>query len=741
MDIFNRLAPFIQDFIYQNKWEELRGIQVAACDVIFNSGDNLLLSSGTASGKTEAAFLPVLTELYNKPSKSVGVIYVSPLKALINDQFKRLEQLLLDSNIPVCKWHGDASQTKKDELIKHPDGLLQITPESLESLLTNKRGACLQMFSDLRFVIIDEVHHFMRDARGVQLLCVLERLQKLTGVVPRRIGLSATMGDIGLAQEWLNTGTGRACAAPITDEGKKRVRLHVERFANYADKRDTVERDGSGNVVNVSANGDIGTREHFEYLFKMTLDKKTIIFANSREEIEFIMANLREIAIKNKAPDVYRVHHGNVSALLRETTEDEMKAEDEKIVTGATVTLELGIDIGSLDQAVQAGAPLTVSSFAQRLGRCGRRGQIPQLLFTFVEDILVNSSDTLGPINWEFIRIIAIIELYTKDHWIEPLYPRDHAYNMLYHQTMSHLKSCGELSPAALAQAVLTLGCFKGISQDDYKRLLSWLIHTEQLERTERGGLIIGREGEKVVNSHKFLTVFLSTEYLLVKDENRTIGTVDKVYPVGTRFALAGIAWEVVDVNGAAKVIFVKRVPGISLVDWDVDFEVELHTVLVRKIRSVLLTNETYPYLSDRCIERLFEIRYIARNSGILENLVTPLSDKKFAVFPWVGTRQLFTLHYALLHRKIKNRLLWISTVYLEVVFDGTAGELSDIIHDILRSKLDLNDLPLPDKVQVRGKYNEFIPPDLLRKQFIEDYLDMEGLRGALTPRDRDPAN
>ena len=732
MDVFGRLAPFIQDFIYQNKWEELRGIQVAACEVIFDSGDNLLLSSGTASGKTEAAFLPVLTELYNKPSKSVGVLYISPLKALINDQFKRLEQLLLDSHIPVVKWHGDASQSKKNDLVKNPAGILQITPESLESLITNKRGACLKMFSDLRFIIIDEVHHFMRDVRGVQLLCVLERLQKLTGVTPRRIGLSATLGDVSLAQTWLNTGTGRGCAAPITDEGKKRVRLHVERFVNYADKRDLEERDGSGNVVNVSAGGDIGNREHYEYLFKMTLDKKTIIFTNSREETEFVIANLREIALKNKAPDVYRVHHGNVSALIRETTEDEMKAGDDKIVTGATVTLELGIDIGSLDQAVQVGAPINVSSFAQRLGRCGRRGQIPQLLFTFVENIRINSADVLGPINWEFIRTVAIIELYLKDHWMEPIPPHNHAYNLLYHQTMSHLKSCGELSPAALAGAVLTLGCFGHIPQDDYRQLLAHLIHIEQLERTERGGLIIGREGEKVVNSHKFLTVFLAPEYLLVKDENRTIGTVDKVYPVGMRFALAGLTWETVDVNEKSKVIFVKRVPGISLVDWDVDFEVELHTVLVRKIRSVLSSDVPYPYLSERCRERLTEIQYIARNSGILENLATPLSDKKYAVFPWVGTRQLVTLHYALSHRKIKSKLPWATCLYLEVLFDGTAGELEKIIYDILRSEINLYDLSLPDRVQINGKYNEFIPFDLLRKQFIEDYLDLEGLRDAM---------
>jgi len=729
MDVFSRLAPFIQDFIYRNHWEELRGNQVAACEVIFDSNNNLLLSSGTASGKTEAAFLPVLTELYHNPSSSVAVLYLSPLKALINDQFKRLEELLLDSNLPVTKWHGDASVTQKNKLMKHPQGILQITPESLESLLDNKRGACLSMFSDLRFVIIDEVHYFMRDVRGLQLLCILERLKVLTGTNPRRIGLSATLGDLSLAQEWLNTGTGRECAAPLLDEGKKRVRLHMERFVNYADKRDMVERDASQNVERVDSGGDIGDREHYEYLFRQTLDKKTIIFANSREEIELIMAHLREIALKNKAPDIYRVHHGNVSALLREKTEDEMKSEDEKIVTGATVTLELGIDIGSLDQAVQVGAPLNVSSFAQRLGRCGRRGQVPQLLFTFVESLKIHSSDVLGPINWNFIRTIAIIELYLKDHWIEPIPPRNHAYNLLYHQTMSCLKSNGEMSPAGLAQSILSLGCFRAISQEDYKILLKHLIEIEQLERTEHGGLLIGRAGESIVNSHKFLTVFLAPEYLLVKDENRTIGTVDKVYPVGIRFSLAGMAWETVDVNEKSKVLFVKHVPGISVVDWDADFETELHTVLVRKIREILKKENDYLYLSERCRERLIEIRYIARNCGILDHLVTALSDKKYAVFPWVGTRQLVTLHYLLLQRGIKNKIPWNICVYLEVMFEGTAEELENILMDLLHSTPDLYALPLPDKIQVMGKYNEFIPLPLLRKQFIEDYLDFDGLK------------
>jgi ATP-dependent Lhr-like helicase len=296
---------------------------------------------------------------------------------------------------------------------------------------------------------------------------------------------------------------------------------------------------------------------------------------------------------------------------------------------------------------------------------------------------------------------------------------------------MSCLKSNGEMSAAALATDILSLGCFKNIPKEDYKYLLTHLIEIEQLQKTEQGGLIIGREGEKIVNSHKFLTVFLSTDYLLVKDENRTIGTVDKIYPVGIRFALAGLTWETVDVNIKSKVIFVKKVPGISVVDWDVDFNVELHTILVRKMRSILLSDDQYPYLSERCKERLNEIQYITRNSGILNELVTPLSDKKYAIFPWVGTRQLMTLNYALRQRKIKSNLPWITCVYLEVIYDGTKEQLQDIISEILHSDLNLYDLPLPDKVQIDGKYNEFIPLDLLRKQFIEDYLDFKGLKEA----------
>jgi ATP-dependent Lhr-like helicase len=192
------------------------------------------------------------------------------------------------------------------------------------------------------------------------------------------------------------------------------------------------------------------------------------------------------------------------------------------------------------------------------------------------------------------------------------------------------------------------------------------------------------------------------------------------------------MTWETIDVNVKAKVLFVQRVPGISVVDWDVDFKGELHTVLVRKIRSVLKGEDTYPYLSESCLQRLGEIRYLAQGSGILDRLVTPLSERRFAIFPWIGTRQLFTLHYALMERGVKSKVPWDTCVYIEVYYSGTATELEREIGEILHSDLDLNTLPFPEKVEIANKYNDYVPPLLLRKQFVEDFLDFEGLKKLL---------
>jgi ATP-dependent Lhr-like helicase len=405
MNAYERLAPFIQDYIFKNRWESLRDVQEAACDVIFNTDENLLLSTGTASGNTEAAFLPTLTLISENPPDSVGILYVSPLKALINDQFTRLDNLLKEGRISVCKWHGDAPTSAKAKLLASPQGVMQTTPESLESLLMRKRGDCQRLFKDLRFVVVDEVHHFMESPRGVQLLCILERIQKLAKCRPRRIGLSATLSDTSSAERWLCSGSKRGCATPRASGGARVVALRMRRFVtgeasqalgpdspadggeddfhqapmdhfySYDDEDEDFEDDYENKDYKAAPadEDDPGEIEHYKYLYRQTLGKKAIVFTRSRAESERIISSVRQISAAEKTKDYYYTHHSSISASLREEAESAMKHGEGPTVIGATLTLELGIDLGALDRVIQVGSPVSVSSFTQRVGRCGRK--------------------------------------------------------------------------------------------------------------------------------------------------------------------------------------------------------------------------------------------------------------------------------------------------------------------------------------------------------------------------------
>ena len=712
MDIFRRLAPFIQDFIYRERWEQLRDIQVAACDIVFNTDGNLLLATGTASGKTEAAFLPVLTKLYESPSSSVGILYISPLKALINDQFFRLNYLLREADIPVCKWHGDASRASKNKLLESPRGVLQITPESLESLLINKHNICYNLFKDLRFIIIDEVHYFMESPRGIQLLCQLERIQKLirSNTVPRRIGLSATLGDYTLAENWLNSGTGKNCVTPAVNSGKKKIAIHMECFA--------------GNSNSKADTPDLGDMEHFRYLYKNTLAKKSIIFANSRAEVESTIVYMKKFAEENHSQNVYRIHHGNISGALREETEKEMKNSDDPIVTGATVTLELGIDIGTLDRIVQIKSPFTVSSFAQRLGRCGRRGQPAELLFTFTQN-RIDSNDLFPEINWEFLRAIAIVQLYLDEKWIEPITPPKFPYALLYHQTLAFLAVAGESSAPFLAQNILTLTPFKNIPQQDYRILLRHLIDINQLQLTERGGIIIGRSGENVINNYEFYSVFETPDEYTVKCENEIIGTINEHVTAGKQFTLAGRAFECISVNEKSKLIFVRQVKGAPKFTLAGAGTPEIHTKVMEKIREILLSDEIYTYLSPKCSEKLRHIRTFADQSGFLTNTVTLIRGRQYAIFPWLGTRQSSVLCFALKNKGFRVHKDSSDIGYYLIAESRSGAEtLKNAITDIFQNPPDKCCFELPENAQIGFKFNNFIPNELLRKQFIEDYVD-----------------
>lgn len=741
-NIFYRLAPFIQDYIYRNKWEELRGIQVAAAEVIFDTDHDLLLSSGTASGKTEAAFLPVLTQLWENPSASVGVLYLSPLKALINDQFIRLEELLEEADIPVTKWHGDASQAAKKRLVKNPRGVMQTTPESLESLMIRNSSSAYRLFSDLRFVIIDEVHYFMDNDRGLQLLSLLERLSRLIGFHPRRIGLSATLGDCSNAEKWLSMSTERQCVTPRAEEKGRLLRLSVRFFP----------------IKQKIPNSDsrVLLQNYYNYLYESTRGKRCILFSNSKGEVEENIAHLKQISEKAHGNDCYLVHHANISPALREFAEQRMKSGELPVCTGATVTLELGIDLGHLERIVQTGCPLTVSGLVQRLGRTGRRGGAAEMRFAFRWDMSLPPNVFYKEINWDFVMCTAMILLYTRERWIEPMNLPKLPYSLLYHQTMSVMAASGSVQPRELARQVLTLGVFRNISKEDYLLLLRHLLENGHLERDEDGALLIGEKGEATVNNYEFLAVFTVPQEYSVRCNAEEIGTVQTPFPPRAQFALAGQAWEVTELDKTERRIYVKHINGISANSWEDTGNEYVHTKVMKKMLEVLQSDEQYGFLDETARKRLNDIRTMCRGaagglaayqpadmgdtakiaSGTLavsggERIILPLTETSYAVFPFTGTRGSMALVYALRQRGFKAEI-WLSRyipVCIEVATDLGIEVLRTAINDIKQNGADKYGFPIPDNCEICGKYNDYIPRELLKKQYIEDYLDTEDMK------------
>jgi ATP-dependent Lhr-like helicase len=716
MSAFEKLAPFIQEYIYNNEWEELREIQVAACDVVFNSDANLLLATPTASGKTEAAFLPIITELHNKPSNSIGALYIAPLKALINDQFVRIEELLREAHIPVTKWHGDASQAKKNKLIKNPKGVLQITPESLEAMLMKRKQNIIALFSDLHFIVIDELHNFLGEDRGVQLSSILERIQLLTGNIPRRAGLSATIGDLTIAEEWLCAGTNRKCITPDIGIERRKARIMLDHFYTLPEKQD-MKRES--------------WRPYYGSLYNLVRNKKSIVFANSRGEVERNIVNLKELAAKEKERDVFFVHHGSISASNREYAEEQMKTSDLPLVTGATVTLELGIDLGDLDRIVQTGCPHSVSSLAQRLGRSGRRNGVSEMSFLFNEEQHRNGDDWYKRINWLLIKCIALIELY-REGWLELTKVEKYPFGVLYHQTMSFLYGHGEASPGFLAQTILQLNTFRHIEQDDYRELLRFMLETAHIERTANGGLLIGQQGEKLTNHFDFFTVFETAVEYSVRDKTHEIGTLNDPMPPKTTFVLAGRTWTVTELDKEQKVIYVEKAKGKPPTVWRSPGGCIEHTKVLKKMRDVIADDIVYPYMTTNANSRLEEIRTTTRQMGVLDGDVFAIAPNVCGVFSWLGTRAQNALNFAL-SKKLPKCVINTTEWPMVIIKDVSRESLLKTLRMLKSYPLTIDDLALPNEFPAIGKYGEYIPENLLRKQFIDKYIDIDEMRSELT--------
>ncbi len=764
LNAFDRYAPFVQDFIYSHEWESLRAIQVAAADAIFNTDENVLLTASTASGKTEAAFFPILTEFWEQPPMSVGALYIGPLKALINDQFYRLNDLCEEAEIPVWHWHGDVSASHKARMIKHPSGILQITPESLEALLLHKHAAVPRIFCDLRYVVIDEVHSLLRGDRGGQTLCLIERLGRLAGVNPRRIGLSATIGDPERAGAFLSSGTGRGCVIPRFEEPRRVWRLSMEHFfitGPQAPERaldaqvpldadlisggqpaalpaaDDVRIDRSVQQELMTA-GDSAPRDAdpgLGYIFEHTRGRKCLVFVNSREDAEAVCTSLRGYCEARHEPDRFLIHHGNLSAAYRQSAEELMRDEEQLQTTVTTATLELGIDIGRLERAFQIDAPFTVSSFLQRMGRTGRRDAPPEMHFVMREEQPEPRAMMPETIPWKLLQGIALVQLYREEKWVEPPALDRLPYSLLYHQVMGTLASYGELTPAELAGRVLTLTYFHRISADDLRCLLRHLIEIDHIQLTEQGGLIVGIAGERVINSFKFYAVFQENEEFTVRCESSELGTIVNPPPPGERIAIAGHCWLVEEVDWKRHLVYCTQIKG-HVPAYFGEVAGDINTHVLERMKRALEERESYPYLLDNARARLAQARRVADHAGVVGRGSSPLINlggDTWALFPWLGSYAFLALE-RLLKIKCAGELglkgLDPSRPYfMQFRMSADAETFFEVVAAEAEAEFDPLELVYPGEVPRFDKYDEWLPEELIRKGFAEGVLDIEGMR------------
>ncbi|PWT26602.1 DEAD/DEAH box helicase [Butyrivibrio fibrisolvens] len=761
MDVFDRYAPFVQDFIYRNNWESLRAIQVAAGDAIFNTEDNLLLCASTASGKTEAAFFPILTLFNEDPPASVGALYIGPLKALINDQFSRLNDLCAEADIPVWHWHGDVNQSHKNKLLKKPSGILQITPESLEALMLHKHGDIARLFGDLRFIVVDEVHSLMRGDRGGQTLCLMERLSRMAGVNPRRIGLSATIGDLEQTGRFLSSGTGRGCVIPKIEDKGQVWRLSMEHFyiqgpqageaATKSKRAQQMEAEGEiidADVVSAvkpqEALPEIKTLPYISpatdeapkaadpgmgYIFEHTRGKKCLVFCNSREEAEAVTTTLRQYCEAKHEPERFLIHHGNLSVSYRQTAEEAMKDEESYLTTVTTSTLELGIDIGRLERAFQMDAPFTVSSFLQRMGRTGRRDDPPEMWFVMREDEPEARAMLPETIPWKLLQGIALVQVYIEERWVEPPVLDRLPYSLLYHQTMSTLASGGEMTPGELAGRVLSLSYFHRVSTDDYRVLLRHLIEIDHIQQTERGGLIVGLKGERITNSYKFYAVFQENVEYTVRCESQELGTLCAPPPIGEKIAIAGRTWVVEDIDHKRHTVYCQMVKG-QVPAYFGECPGDINTHILERMKKVLLEDKVYPYLMQNARARLSLGRKSARAAGITDNPLISLGGNMWALFPWLGSYSFLALERFL---KIKcapylalKGLDSSRPYFIQFTMKADRNTFFEVVCDMADEPLDAMELLYPKEVPVFEKYDDILPEELVRKGFAYAVLNKD---------------
>lgn len=611
---FELLSEPIRKYIRDKRWAELRPIQNAAISRILTTDDNYILASRTASGKTEAAFLPILSKVdFNETG--VLVLYISPLIALINDQFYRIEELCKYLEVTVTKWHGEASKSPKDKIIKQPSGIVLITPESLEAMFVNKPFNVRHLFSNLKYVVIDEIHSFIGTDRGTQLKSILSRLQDINRNKFNVVGLSATIGDYDEAKRFAGN---ESETKVLLDRTAKDINAKFRYF-----KSETEEL----------------SLELLKDLYLETNDNKALIFPNSRGRVEEVAVKLKKISDRVNGHLNYFSHHSSVHKEVREYVEFFAKNNRrENFSISCTSTLELGIDIGTVDEVIQIDATHSIVSLIQRVGRSGRKDEQSSNLFLYATD------------KWSLLQSLACWELY-KEGFIEPPQITEKPYDILLHQALSITKGRSGIKHGDLIKQLKENFAFRQIEIAEIEEIINHLIEIDFLEKLQHE-IIIGIEGEKIVNSRDFYSMFTTEPSFKVVNAGNTIGEIPFTPQIkeDENIYLAARIWKIVAVDFNSNKIEVTPAKDGKKPTFGGSGTI-VHPKIREKMFEILFSSNSFEILDQPSLD---EIKTMRKDFSVfdVQNLQfeRPLliNENSIELFTFTGTRINRTINFLL---------------------------------------------------------------------------------------------
>jgi ATP-dependent Lhr-like helicase len=719
--------PSVQRWIYDSGWARLRDAQERAAAPILRGDHDLIIAAATASGKTEAAWLPICSALVRRRAAGearpgVQALFVSPLKALINDQYDRMTRLCDRLEIPVHRWHGDVAASRKSLVMRAPDGVLLITPESIEAMFVNHGNRVGRILGDLSYVVIDELHSFIGTERGAQLQSQLHRVESCLGRGVPRIALSATLGDFTAAAEFLRPGKGPSVEVVSSDEdaGEIRLQLRGYRTGSPAGRAgETAGRAGADPGDNAETRDLAPIADH---LFRTLQDHDNLVFANSRAAVETYADMLNRRSRAGGIGAEFVAHHGSLAREIREYAEERLKDRSTPVTAICTSTLELGIDVGSVDSVAQIGAPPTVSSLRQRLGRSGRREDQPAVIRIYISER--DLSDRTPPpdaLRGELFQTIAMVELLLAS-WYEPPHVTGLHLSTLIQQILSFLAEHGAARAAEIHQVLCGQGPFSHVGTATFGLLLRDLGRHDLVRQDSRGFLLTGGQGERLVSHYSFYAAFhTSQDYRLVAD-GRTLGSLPVERPVlpGTLLIFAGRRWRVLGVDIAQRVIELTgssdgQPPTFPGSGGEVADEVR------RTMRAIYLSEEIPRYLDSTARALLAEGRESFRRFGHADQAICGWESETL-LFPWRGDRIMNTL------------LVTLAGQGLAVGQDGICLTVKGTSPTRLQALIrELADAPQPDplaladsvRTKARDKYDRYLGEDLLNRAYAARALDV----------------